>query len=297
MGASVWSPDLQQYLERSGNDYDAIIFTPYLFGTTYWGVQAHPERSILLPCLHDEPDAHMACLRGPFGAVAGWIFNTPAEERLARRLFGCVPAEWWAWASTAPPHRHGRACAAERGLGRYLVYVGRLGEGKRVDVAVEYAARFIQERDPDMRLVLVGTGSYRVPRRYRDQVVEVGYLSAENKRSAYAEAVAVVNPSELESLSLVLLEGWLEGTPALVAAGSDVMREHCERSGGGVAFDDYAGFATGLAGILSGDDERRRMGDAGRACVLNEYAWPAVRERFSAAVDGALDGAPASDVG
>lgn len=297
MGASVWSPDLQQYLERSGNDYDAIIFTPYLFGTTYWGVQAHPERSILLPCLHDEPDAHMACLRGPFGAVAGWIFNTPAEERLARRLFrvragGVVGV---GFDRPATPPRPG--FAAERGLGRYLVYVGRLEEGKRVDVAVEYAARFIQERDPDMRLVLVGTGSYRVPRRYRDQVVEVGYLSAENKRSAYAEAVAVVNPSELESLSLVLLEGWLEGTPALVAAGSDVMREHCERSGGGVAFDDYAGFATGLAGILSGDDERRRMGDAGRACVLNEYAWPAVRERFSAAVDGALDGAPASDVG
>ena len=38
--------------------------------------------------------------------------------------------------------------AARHGLERYLVYAGRLEEGKRVQVAVEYATRHARER-PD----------------------------------------------------------------------------------------------------------------------------------------------------
>lgn len=285
MGAGVWSPELQRHLEVHGRGYDLIIFSPYLFGTTFWGVQAHPDRSVLLPCLHDEPDAHMRCLRAPFGAAAGWIFNTPAEERLARRLFAVRDGGvvGMGFDPPAAPPRPG--FSRSRGLGRYILYAGRLEQGKRVDVAVEYAARFIAERDPQLRLVLVGRGSYRVPRRHRDRVVELGYLDEDEKRSAYAEALAVVNPSEMESLSLVLLEGWLEGTPALVAGGSEVMREHCERSGGGITFDDYPSFAGGLARMLGDDDERRRMGERGRDYVLGEYGWPAVAGRFRTLVE------------
>ena len=57
MASSVWSADLQRFLESEGARYDWIIFSPYLFGTTYWGAQAWPERSLLVPCLHDEPYA------------------------------------------------------------------------------------------------------------------------------------------------------------------------------------------------------------------------------------------------
>lgn len=284
MGSSVWSPDLQAHLDRHGAEYDLIIFTPYLFGTTFWGVQAHPDRSVLVPCLHDEPDAHMRCLRAPYDAVAGWIFNTPAEERLARRLFS-VRAGGVVGVGFDPPAGPPRpGFAAERGLGRYILYAGRLERAKRVDVAVEYAARYIAERDPGLRLALVGTGSYRVPNHLRDRVVELGYVDEEDKRRAFAEALAVVNPSELESLSLVLLEAWREGTPALVAAGSAVMREHCERSGAGIPFGNYAQFAEGLTRILGDETEHRRMGEAGRTYVLTEYGWPATAARFQALV-------------
>ena len=36
---SVWSPDLQRFLEDKGRNYDLILFSPYLFGTTIWGTQ------------------------------------------------------------------------------------------------------------------------------------------------------------------------------------------------------------------------------------------------------------------
>jgi glycosyltransferase involved in cell wall biosynthesis len=82
------------------------------------------------------------------------------------------------------------------------------------------------------------------------------------------------------------MEAWLEGTPALVAAESEVMRDHCMRSGGGLAFDSYQSFRDGLDRLRADDDLRARMGAAGRAYVSDEYGWARVRERFRRAVEG-----------
>ena len=82
----------------------------------------------------------------------------------------------------------------------------------------------------------MGRGGYRAPASARGHVVELGYVSEEEKRAVYAGATALVNPSEMESLSIVLMEAWLEGTPAIVASGSEVMSDHVARSGGGMTF-------------------------------------------------------------
>ena len=112
-------------------------------------------------------------------------------------------------------------------------------------------------------------------------MLELGYVDEPTKRAVYAGALALVNPSEMESLSLVLMEAWLEGTPALVAAGSEVMADHVRRSGGGIAFGDYEGFRAGVAGLLDDPGARAEMGARGRSYVLEEYGWPAVWERLA----------------
>jgi glycosyltransferase involved in cell wall biosynthesis len=109
-------------------------------------------------------------------------------------------------------------------------------------------------------------------------------VSPEERRAAYSEAVALVNPSHHESLSIVLMEAWLEGTPAVVAAGSDVLREHCELSGGGLTFGSYDQYRDAVDRLLSEPDLGRTMGAAGREYVLETYSWPAVRKRFREAI-------------
>ncbi len=133
----------------------------------------------------------------------------------------------------------------------------------------------------------MGTGGYRPPPAHRDRVVELGYVSEEDKRAVYAGALALVNPSEMESLSIVLMEAWREGTPAVVAAGSEVMSDHVARSGGGMTFADYDELRAAVARLLDDPGERERMGARGRAYALEEYGWPAVQERL-AAVAGRL---------
>jgi glycosyltransferase involved in cell wall biosynthesis len=282
---SVWAADLQRFLEDEGPSYDMILFCPYLFGTTIWGSQVWPERSALVPCLHDEPYAYLTTVRRMFRSVRGCLFNSNGEDRLARRMHavrtGGVVGMGFDAPAAPPKARFGEA----RGLGSFLLYAGRIEEGKRVNVAVDYAVRYASERPNAPRLALIGQGSYTPPADAADVVTKVGFVSEDERRAAYREAVAVVNPSHLESLSLVLMEGWLEGTPCLAATQSDVMKEHCERSGGGFTFDSYDSFRDALDRLLEDGELRARMGEAGRTYVLDEYGWPKVRHRFRRTVE------------
>jgi glycosyltransferase involved in cell wall biosynthesis len=281
---SVWSPDLQQFIEGAGKSYDLILFSPYLFGTTIWGVQLWPERSALIPCLHDEPYAYLETVHRMFGSVRGCLFNSNGEERLARRLHTVERGGVVGMGFDAPVTEPAVRFSERRGLDSFLLYAGRIEEGKRVDVAVDYAVRYASERPGAPKLVLIGQGSYRPPESADGVVLKVGFIDEDELRAAYAEAVAVVNPSQLESLSLVLMEAWLEETPCLVAAGSEVMREHCERSGGGYVFDAYEAYRDALDRLVADDELRTRMGRAGRRYVLDTYSWPRVRERFESTV-------------
>src|SRR5690606_33768060 len=82
LAGSVHSEELYAWIEKHGGERDAILFLPYLFGTTLAGAHVRPERSILVPCLHDEPFAYLAVTRQLFRAVRGTIFNSAAERAL-----------------------------------------------------------------------------------------------------------------------------------------------------------------------------------------------------------------------
>jgi glycosyltransferase involved in cell wall biosynthesis len=101
-----------------------------------------------------------------------------------------------------PPARF----AEPRGIERYVLYAGRIEEGKRVNIAVEYAMQHAVERADAPRLVLIGSGNYAPPEEAEGVVLHAGFLDQEERRAAYAEAVALVNRSELESFSIVLME-------------------------------------------------------------------------------------------
>ena len=46
----VNSPQLYEYMLDSSDDYSLYVFIPYMFGTTYFGMQICPEKSVLIPC-------------------------------------------------------------------------------------------------------------------------------------------------------------------------------------------------------------------------------------------------------
>jgi glycosyltransferase involved in cell wall biosynthesis len=91
----------------------------------------------------------------------------------------------------------------------------------------------------------------------------------------------LVSPSAYESLSIVLLEAWAVGTPALVNGRCAVTREHAQRSGGALIFSDYPTLEVALDRLLGAADLRAAVGRAGNAYVDAHYRWPAVVERYA----------------
>jgi glycosyltransferase involved in cell wall biosynthesis len=277
---SIWSPALQDFLEKRGADYDLTLFAPYFFGTTVWGAQVAPERSALVPCLHDEPYARLATIRRLLESVRGCVFNSEAEDRLARSITSVREAGVVGMGFDPPDKPPTTSFAQTLGLGSYLIYAGRIEEGKRVHVAVEYALRHAHERPDAPRLVLIGSGTYEPPEEAANVVVRAGLLDDEERRAAYADALALVNPSHMESFSIVLMEAWLEGTPVLVAEGSEVLREHVEHSGGGLTFDSYESYRDAVDRLVDDPTIRQDLGARGREYVHESYSWPCVRRRL-----------------
>ena len=284
---SVNSQALLDHLRENGADYDRIVAGPYLFGVVWRAALVHPHHTLLVPCLHDEPFARLGLMRELFGTVAGLLFNSEPERDLGRRLFG-LPAERCHVVGMGidPFEADPAAFAIRRGLrAPYLLYSGRREGGKGTPLLCDYVHAFRARTGRDVQLVFTGSGPIEAPPELRPHLVDLGYLSEAEKHAVMAGALAFAHPSALESLGIVLLEAFLARTPALVNAWSAVLRWQCRRSGGGLWFRNYAEFEEALLFLLEHADARRRMGEAGRAFVLREYAWDRVLQRFFRALE------------
>ncbi|HEY6001079.1 MAG TPA: glycosyltransferase family 4 protein [bacterium] len=281
---NINSAALYRFIAENAEQY-LFVFTPYLYGTTLAGAAVRPDRSLLIPCLHDEPYAYLEAVARTFRGVRGSLFFTPEEAALARRVCGGAEPPGRVTGGGLDTHLRGEA-ARFRGAsgvdGPYLLYVGRLDEGKNTHVAMAYAGAWARRRGGGERLVLVGGGPLAIPD--DSALVAAGVLDEQGKMDACAGALALCQPSVNESFSRVVMESWLNEVPVLVHADCAVTVGHCRRSGGGLWFRGFLEFAE-AADLLAGDEAlRRRLGQAGRRYVLAECSWDVVCGRIVRAV-------------
>lgn len=278
-------PELYAFMRREAARR-LYIFTPYMFSTTYFGAQVCPERSIIIPCLHEESYVHLGIYRQVLPAVRGLAFYTEAENRLADRLFapragqirrvvgGGVDADF-----TSDEARFRR----KYGLaGSILLYAGRREAGKNTPLLLDYWARYVQDegRDRDLTLVLIGPGEVQIPPAAAGRTVDLGFVPVQDKHDAYAAAAVFCMPSVHESFSIAVMESWLAGRPCLVHAGCDVTVEHSRQANGGLYFGNYDEFAAGLDFLLDHPQTAAQLGRQGRAYVLSSFTWDKVLPRY-----------------
>ncbi len=277
----VTSRSLMEHLETGSGAYSHLIFLPYLFGTTYFGSRIHPGRSYIVPCLHDEPYARQSLVIEMLKSVRGLLFNSPGERRFASRLLGRQdpgPVVGMGFRSPGGDPAAFRDRVPVRG--DFVLYAGRREQGKNTPLLVDYFNRFALQNPGRASLVLLGAGEVRVPPGSAPVIVDAGRVSERHKWDAYAAASVFCQPSVNESLSIVLLESWLAGTPALVNRGCEVTAEHAALSGGGLAFSTYPEFAESLLALLEDPALAAAMGGRGRRYVEERYNWDSVIERL-----------------
>jgi len=293
MADSVWSPGIM----GAASEYQWLVAMPYLFGTSFWATVADPDHTVLIPCLHDEPHARQPAVLDMLCSVKGLMLNASGEQSLVERLIGhhrgatarLRNTPWVVGGGFDEQPIPGESavaafCQANNTEPGYVLYAGRREAAKGVAVMYEHYRLYRQVAEHPRPLALMGSGGTNPPPDLMPYVVDFGFVNLADRAAAYAGASVLLQPSRLESFGMVLFEAWLAGTPALVNAGSDVMREHCAASGGGLWFSSGAEFAEALALMTSDEKVNAHLAAAGRDYTLTDFRWSAVRERFHAAL-------------
>lgn len=281
----IRSPNMVRYLSKHKYRYDFFLFMPYMFGTTYFGGNAVAGRAVMIPCLHDERYAFMDIYRQVMLDARGVMFNAPAEQRLFQRLYkGDVQKQCVTGETVETDVALADAAAFRKKFAindPFFLYAGRLVEGKNVPLLVDYFTKYKTGKGPGdkTKLVLIGRGDLSYGREQYPDVVQLGFVSAEDKAAAYRAAEALIQPSVNESFSIVMMESWLQETPVIAHGHCEVTADHCQISKGGATFVDQQTFNAALDKMLASKTVRNEMGKLGRRYVLMNFTQKTVIDR------------------
>ena len=284
--AGLHSPAMYQYLQQHGRDYRLIVVLDYFVGLSLYALWANSGRTALYPLLHDEPFAHLSAVRRWLNAAHGIMFNGPAEREFARFELGVGNPRTSIVGVGVETALIGQAERFRQKYGiqqPFLLYVGRLDVAKNLPTLITYFQRYKALNNTDLKLVLMGQGPFQVTA--HADIVSLGFCPEEDKLDAYAAAMALCQPSLLESLSIVVLEALAQKTPVLVHGANDVTRCHCLAGNCGLYFYGYEDFAWTLNYLETQSDIRQQLGKNGRNYVLESYSWEIVTRRLLAALD------------
>lgn len=265
-------PDLVTFLNKNKSEFDCFVFFTYLYYQTVFGLPAVADKSILIPTAHDEHPFYLNKVRAILKAVQGLVFNTGSEKELLYRIHPDSASRSVIGGTFIEPPE-GSENLPRPVTGKYCLYLGRLEKGKGLYDLFDYF-QVIRAYHPELRLVCLGGINPEI--KSRAGILFPGYVSEMQKWAYIANCEFIVVPSRLESLSLTLLEGFAAGRPALVNAKSDVMVEHCRKSGAGLWYSDYTEFAACTDYLMNSHNYRKKMGKKGASYVKNHYS----REKF-----------------
>src|SRR5439155_1483860 len=153
----------------------------------------------------------------------------PEERALVQTGFknAHIPSGILGIGPDAPPwHEAARFRERYAPRGPVVLYLGQISEGKAVD---ELVADWVAYREGGGKGTLLLAGTQRMTLPHRDDIVSFGHVSEEDKCALLEAADALVLPSHLQSLGIVILEAWQVGTPCLVSRRTSLSRSRRRR--------------------------------------------------------------------
>jgi glycosyltransferase involved in cell wall biosynthesis len=286
---------LLRYLERNRTAYDVFLFQTYLYYTSCRALPIVADRAILIPTAHDETPIYLGVFDTLFRAARYLLCLTPEELAFLRRRFfdlelsGEVIGMGLNPMPSPLPDPQWEALRARIGESPFVVYAGRVEEGKGCDTMAEYFERYVSETEKhDLKLVMLGKGT--VPHRAHPQMIRTGFVTENTKIHALRNCRLMIAPSPRESLCIAALEAWQAEKPVLANAGSQVLRGQCLRSNGGLWYSGYEEFREGMDRLLNDQNLAETLGRQGQLFVEQNYSWEAFESRAGEVLSWAAAG-------
>jgi glycosyltransferase involved in cell wall biosynthesis len=314
-----WAPALIEYLKRNHQQYDVLIFFTYLYATTVLGLEAAPQRSILVSTAHDEPAIRLEIFKDVFKKPAALCYLTESERDFVQAHFverplleevvgvgvdlpqqqpyprmperppeddGPPPASGEGGSEEEPQAREFPSHLLARGAvfrRRHRLYGPIVLYGGRIDPGkgCEELVQYFSEYAKEGGDATLALMGVKLMSLPEERFIRfAGLLSERERLQALEAATVVVCPSPYESLSLLALESLSVGTPILVNARSAVLVEHAIRSNGGLWYADRDEFVDALKLLIGDEALRRALGRNGREYVRRQYRWDVVLGKY-----------------
>ncbi|HEX8922182.1 MAG TPA: glycosyltransferase family 4 protein, partial [Pyrinomonadaceae bacterium] len=272
---------LGEYVDR---DYE-ILALPYFQGLTHSVVNKYPGKISLVPCFHDEPQFYWGATETLLRNAKHIFFNSPDEKQMTIKRYGqsvgrrIVESVVAGVGVELPLCEDDGETMPERLPRSYFVYAGRKEVGKNVPLLCRWFTDYAEKFQSQAKLLFVGGGDESlVPR--NEHFVDHGFVSEAMKQHLIRRSKGVINLSENESFSIVIMEGWLLGVPAIVSAKCAVTKNHVRRCNGGLYVASADEFALALKYLEDNETLNKQLAANGQRYVERTYSFDAVLERY-----------------
>jgi glycosyltransferase involved in cell wall biosynthesis len=219
---------------------------------------------------------------------AAALHATAAEEEANLQIYRLRPPVRTIPNGVDLPNLPPRTGVSGGGRTRTAVFLGRIYPVKGLPMLVEAWARV---RPGGWRLVIAGPDEAGHQAEVEAAVAASGLSDVvsfpgpvldDAKAALLRDADLFVLPSHSESFGMSVAEALAHATPVLTTTAAP-WPELAQRGCGWRMSPTVGGLADGLRIATSTETATlRRMGEAGRALVATDYAWPAIAERFAA---------------
>jgi glycosyltransferase involved in cell wall biosynthesis len=275
------SSELTAWIRSHADHYAGFFFFTYLYATTYQNLQIVADKAVLIPNAHDEAPIYLPIFRKLFTQPRFWLCNTQFELNFLRSLFTDYSGESDIVALGMKTRFQASASRFRSQFNiddPFILYVGRIDPSKGCEQLFDFWNRYKRERPSSLKLVLAGRANMDVP--LRSDIVPLGFIDEQTKLNAIAACECLVNPSPYESLSMVLLEAWMQEKLTLVNAKCAVLKEQSIRSNGGLWYETFEEFSRTLSYILT-----HEWSFSGMKFVRENYSWDAVKAKYQNVLD------------
>jgi glycosyltransferase involved in cell wall biosynthesis len=174
---------------------------------------------------------------------------------------------------------------------RFILFLSRLHYKKGLDyLAAAFTA--IAPKHPNVHLVVAGPED-GAEEPFRQKIREagleprvhlVGGIFSNERFHAMIDSACFCLPSRQEGFSIAILEAMACARPVVISTACH-FPEVAQAGAGKVVSLDVAAVAEALDEVLSNPAAAQQMGEAGRRLVLEQFTWPRISEKLTAAYE------------
>jgi glycosyltransferase involved in cell wall biosynthesis len=273
---------LIDFVSTNHQNYKKIIVFQYLYATAYKTIEAvSADKLVFVPLAHDEPAIKFAGFFDMFQKPKWLMYCSEAEKRVVDRFhFLATRRHEIAGGGVDVPEKivSEEEIKKKYNLEKFLVYVGRIDPSKGVAELVDYFIEYKKQNKSNLKLVLVGKEVRRM--RSHEDVIETGFVREEEKFGLIRASDALVNPSQFESLSFVVLEAFFMKRPVVVNSLCEVTRTHCQEAQAGLWYSNYGEFEQVIKYLQNKPEIADQMGANGYEYASLYYTWEKVISKW-----------------